>query len=110
MATQLNVFKTVTHTVTATNEVIYTAPVGYTGIVLMAQITNVSTTTAVVTFATNNGVSETELLKDFSIPGNDAAAGVTGKLILETGSTVKIKAGANNQLKVTLSILESANE
>lgn len=107
---QLNIFKTVTYAVTTTNDVIYTAPTGYTGIILMAHIANISSTPATVTFATDNGVSETELLKDFAIPGNDASAGVTGKLILETGNSVKIQASANNKFKVTLSVLESANE
>lgn len=110
MAAKLNVFKTVTHVVTDTPEVIYTAPAGYSGIVLMAQITNVSSSTATVTFATSDGTSDTELLKDFQVPANDAVAGITGKLILEVGSSVKISATQNNQLKITMSVLESANE
>lgn len=110
MAVKLNVFKTVTHTVTTTNETIYTAPTGYTGIILMAHIANVSSSTATVTLSTYNGATETELLKQFQVPANDAVAGVTGKLILEVGHSVKILAGANNQLKITLSVLESSNE
>lgn len=110
MASLLNVFKTVTHDVTVTNQTIYTAPSGYTGIVLMAQITNISNATAAVTFSTFDGTTETELLKNFEIPAKDAVSGVTGKLILQTGRSVKIQAGANNQLKITLSVLESANE
>jgi len=106
----LNVFKTVRHVITTTNETIYTAPAGYTGIVLMAQITNVSNTAATVTFSTFDGVTEIELLKDFQVPAKDAVAGTTGKLIIETGKTIRIQAGANSQLKITLSILESANE
>ena len=110
MASQLNVFKTVTHVVTTTPETIYTAPAGYSGIVLMAQITNVSTSTATVTFSTSDGSTSVELLKDFQVPGNDAVSGTTGKLILEVGASIVISAAANNQLKITLSILESANE
>lgn len=110
MATALNVFKTVRHTVTTTNSTIYTAPSGYTGIVLMAQIANISSSTATVTLSTFDGLTQTELLKDFEVPANDAAAGITGKLILETGQSIRIQAGANNQLKITLSVLESANE
>lgn len=110
MATALNIFKTVTHNVTTSNETIYTAPSGYTGIVLMAQIANISTSTATVTFSSFDGLTQTELLKDFEVPANDAVAGVTGKLILESGSSARIQGGANNQLKITLSILESANE
>jgi len=105
----LNVFKTVTHTVTTTDETIYTAPAGYSSIVLMAQITNVSNTTASVTFSSFDGTTQVELLKDFEIPANDAVSGTTGKLVLESGNTIKIQAASNNQLKITLSILESSN-
>lgn len=105
----LNIFNTVTHAVTTTNETIYTAPAGYTAIVLMAQITNVSNTTASVTFSTFNGTSEVELLKNFEVPANDAVSGTTGKLVIKADNSIKILASANDQLKITLSILESSN-
>jgi hypothetical protein len=45
MALALNVFKTITK-VAATNAVgIYTAPVGYTGVVLLAQTANIGNNT-----------------------------------------------------------------
>jgi hypothetical protein len=106
----LNSFKTIAANVTTTLETIYTSPLSYTGIVLMAQISNISETTSNVTFVLNNGTTDYELLKDFQIPGNDAISGTVGKLIVETGNTVKISASANNQLKIVLSVLESANE
>jgi hypothetical protein len=108
MALALNVFKTVTANITTVDTTLYTAPSSYTGIVLMAQITNVSSSPANVTliYSSNN----TELLKDFTIPGNDAAAALTGKLIIETGQSISISASANSALKITASILESANE
>jgi len=109
MASPLNVFKTVTKELTATNEVIYTAPNGFTGIVLMAQVANVTTTTEDVTFIhfDSSESLETELVKSFEIPGNDAASVVTGKLVLQTGDSVKAFASTANSLKLTLSILES---
>jgi len=106
----LNVFKTVTSELTTTEQVIYTTPLGYTGIVLLAQITNVSDTKANLTFTLYDGSSNTEILKDFDIPGKDAISGTTGKLVIETGKLVKAYASANNQLKMIMSILESANE
>ncbi len=108
MALALNVFKTVTADITTVNTTIYTAPSSYTGIVLMAQITNVTSSPANVTVVYSN--NNTELLKDFTIPGNDAAAALTGKLIIETGQSISISASANDALKITASILESANE
>ena len=109
MATPLNRFKTVTTELTTINSIVYTAPTGFTGIILMAQVSNVTNSAETVTFShyDTSATTETELLKDFEIPGNDAASMITGKLILEDGDSVKAFAGANNNLKLTLSILES---
>lgn len=109
MASVLNVFKTVTSVLTTSSTTLYTAPTGYTGIILMAQVSNVTTTTKTVTFSHFAGSTDTELLKDFSIPGNDAVSATTGKLILEEGQSIKALASANSSVKVVLSILESLN-
>jgi hypothetical protein len=110
MPIALNVFKTVTATITTTNSTVYTAPASYTGIILMAQITNITGTTASVTMTHFDGTTETELLKNFAVPGNDSVAGLTGKLVLQTGSSIKLVASANSTFKIVLSIVESANE
>ena len=41
----VNTFQTVTQTVSTAEAVVYTAPVGYTGVVLLAQCTNMGSTT-----------------------------------------------------------------
>jgi hypothetical protein len=111
MALALNVFRTVTAEFTTATTTVYTAPVSYTGIVLLAQITNVTGTSGTVTCSVTNSASTvTELLKDFEVPANDAASAVSGKLVIETGCEFKISASANSKFKLTLSILESANE
>lgn len=111
MATPLNVFKTVTYSVTTTNQVVYTAPVGFTSIILMAQVANITASDETVTFShfDTSSTVETELVKDFIIPANDAGSLLTGKLVLETGDSIKASAGANSTLKLTISILESLN-
>ena len=105
----LNVFQTVTADVTTTATTLYTAPSGYTAIILMAQVSNITTSTKKVTFSHYAGSTATELLKDFSIPANDAVSATTGKLVLETGQSVRASADANSSLKIVLSILESSN-
>ena len=110
MALALNVFRTVTANITTSDSVIYTAPSSYSGIVLMAQITNVTGTPANVTVVYGNGSANTELLSNFAIAGNDATNALTGKLVIETGDTLSVSASANNTLKITASILETANE
>ena len=110
MAVALNTFKTVTTEVTDTSTVIYTAPEEVSSIVLMAQITNVTNSFGNVTFIYDNGVQLNELIKEYEIPGKDAASALTGKLVLESGHKIRIFANENNKFKITLSILESANE
>jgi hypothetical protein len=111
MATPINVFKTVTAEVTDSSETIYTAPLGNTTVVLMAQVANITTDSGEVTFMHfNSGTNtNTELLKGFTIPGNDATSVITGKLILEQGDGIKIFASENEKFKITLSLLESLN-
>jgi Cu/Ag efflux protein CusF len=111
MATPLNVFRTVTVNVADSDTVIYTAPTGVTSIVLMAQCANVTDSDGKVTFShfDTSETNQTELVKNFDIAPNDANALITGKLVVEEGDKVKVFADRNNQLKLTLSILESTN-
>jgi hypothetical protein len=104
---------------------IYTAPPGVTGIVLMAQVSNVTNHTITVTFAhyrnlpvfadpaTLNGYQSgdtvTEIVKEFSIPPNDSASLIQGKMIIESFDSIVAYASESSGLKVTLSILETAN-
>lgn len=121
----LNTFKTKTAILTtSTTATVYTAPIGVTSIILMTQVSNVSTETHTVTFAhyrnlpvlpdaQGNGAQSanvvTELVKDFQIPGNDAASMTTGKMIIESLDSVRCFADTEGVLKLTLSVLETAN-
>jgi hypothetical protein len=102
----------------------YTAPIGVTSIVLMAQIANVSTQTQTITFmhhrnrpvladAQGNGAQPgnvvTFLVKDFAVPAGDAASVLAGKLIIESLDSIRAYASNTSTLQLTLSILESAN-
>jgi hypothetical protein len=110
MASPLNTFRTITFEVGITQEIIYTAPLGFTAIVLMAQAANISSSTGEITFlhiGTTGTV--TELVKNFAVPANDATSVITGKLVIEDGSSVAVKSGTENTFKITLSILESLN-
>jgi len=121
----LNTFKTKTAILTTvTSTAVYTAPIGVTSIVLMAQVANITTDTHVVTFghyrnlpvladSQGNGSQPggvfSELIKDFYVPGNDAASMITGKMIIESLDSVRAYASVPNTLKLTMSILETAN-
>jgi hypothetical protein len=111
MATPLNIFRTVTNELTDTNSILYTTSAGFTGIVLMAQVSNVTDSAKDVTFShySTSSTSETELVKGLAIPGNDSTSVITGKLVIEEGDSVKAFASENDALKIVLSILESRN-
>lgn len=113
MALALNVFKTVTKVVPTSAVGIYTAPVGYTGVVLLAQATNVDSNTYMVSFShqrTISGVAvTTEIVKNFAIPGNDTANLLSGKLVLETGDSLILSASNGTNIKFIGSILETLN-
>ena len=111
MAVVLNVFKTLSVTLTTSSADIYTPTPGYNGIILMAQLTNVTTSTAKATVShySPTDFSNTELIKDFAIPANDAASATTGKLVIQDTHTLRALANTSSAIKLTLSILESYN-
>lgn len=122
----LNTFKTKTFLLNdISTQTVYTAPIGVTSIVLMAQIANISTLTQTVNVlhyrnipiladAQGNGAQAgnvtSHLVKDFSIPANDAASILTGKLIIETLDSIRASALSSGTCQLVLSILETAND
>jgi hypothetical protein len=129
----LNTFKTKTARVltgieTTTATTVYTAPVGTTAIVLMAQISNVSTVSQLVSLvhfrnrrvladAQGNGLQLPQtpnfLVKEFEIPSNDAASVLAGKLIVEELDSIRCFQPENattGTLQLVMSILETANQ
>ena len=113
MALALNIFKTITK-VSGTSPVgIYTAPVGYTGVVLLAQAANVGNNTQTVSFShqrTTAGIAvTTEILKDFPISSSDTANLLAGKLVLESGDVLVLSASNGTDIKFLGSILETLN-
>lgn len=122
----LNTFKTKTTVLTTSSTArIYTAPVGVTAIVLMANAANVDlTSTRLVTLAHyrnlpvladtqgNGGQAGnviTEQVLKFAIPSNDAGSLLSGKLIVESLDSIIAYSDADGAIKITLSILETAN-
>jgi hypothetical protein len=105
----LNTFRTITRELTTSVQTLYTCPTGVTGIVLMAQVSNVGNITAGVTFSHVRQRTTTELLKNVAIPIEDARSMLTGRLVLEEGDRISVQATANLVLKITMSVVESAN-
>lgn len=111
---QLNTFKSKQFSfVPGTTTTIYTAPAGYTAIILNAQCANVNGDDALVTLKLLKGPiasrTETHLVKLLPIPGNDSANLATGKLVLEPGDELTGVSSSNSNLELTLSLLETLN-
>jgi hypothetical protein len=113
----LNTFKTITTELTTGNQLLYTTPLETATIILTAQATNVSDTSAAnVTFfhrsnvlvAGSRVVTDTELVKNFEIPKNDAASLIVGKIVLQEEQSIVAKAGSNSRIKLTVCLLETS--
>ena len=109
MALALNVFQTITAVVSTSPTVVYTAPVGYTGVVLLAQVANIGATSEDVTLTHRRSSTDTEMLKEFPISGNDTANLLSGKLVLESGDKLVLSGSVASNLKFVGSILETLN-
>jgi hypothetical protein len=109
MALALNVFQTITAVVDTSPTVIYTAPVGYTGVVLLAQVANVGATSEDVTLVHRRSATDTEMLKEYPISASDTANLLAGKLVLESGDKLVLSGSDNTNLKFIASILETLN-
>ena len=72
MALALNRFKTYTATLTTSSATIYTAPTGYTGIILYAHITNYASAATTLTMYHVRSSTTNEIIKGASVPVDDA--------------------------------------
>tara|TARA_A100001011_G_C13849758_1_gene650403 strand:- start:257 stop:589 length:333 start_codon:yes stop_codon:yes gene_type:complete len=105
----LNKFQTVTFQITTAEQTVYTAPTGYTAIVLYAHIANFGTQDSTVTMKHKRSSTETEIIKGANVPTAEAFVPMSGKLVLETSDSIRISSQRNNTLKIIVSILETAN-
>ena len=109
MALSLNVFQTVTAVVSTSPTIVYSAPVGYTGVVLLAQVANIGATSEDVTFIHRRSSTDTELLKEYPISANDTSSLLAGKLVLESGDQLVLSGSNASNLKFVASLLETLN-
>jgi hypothetical protein len=108
MALPLNVYKTPKGVVPTTPEIIYTAPVGYTGVVLMGQVSNIGNTTQRVLFSIV-GINTVEITPNSPVPGEDSIKLFSGKMFILSGDSLIISGSHPTNLKYYFSILETLN-
>lgn len=104
----LNTFKSSTATVTTSDIIAYQTPTGVSTVVLLAQFVNTGSVTGNVSANLYRAGANTEIIKDMKIPGNDAGTFLTGRLVLEEGNRLYIRAN-NANFKFVFSYLETAN-
>jgi hypothetical protein len=109
MAQALNVFKTITANVTTSSTTVYTAPIGYSTVVLLAQVSNIGASAITVSSNHIRSGNPTNIITNTPLPISDAVTLLSGKLILQTGDSINVSASANNSAQMLLSILETAN-
>jgi hypothetical protein len=106
----INIFRNITASLVTTTTVLYTAPLAYSGIVLMAQISNTTGGTVTTSvYVRDVNLTLTSLVTNYQIPGNDSLGVLSGKLVLQPGQSVVAIAAADNSLQMVMSILESQN-
>lgn len=104
----LNTFKSLTETVGTSDTLVYTTGIGVSTVVLLAQFVNVGSTTGNVSANMYISGANTELIKNFEVPANDAGSFLTGRLVLEEGNRLYVRAN-NANFKFIFSYLETAN-
>jgi len=121
----LNTFKTKTAKLSdKPGTTVYTAPIGTTAIILMAQISNLTTETHYVSFSHfrnrpiladaqgnggQTGQTTSTLVLNYGIPPNDAGTPLSGKMIIEQLDSIQAYADTTATLQLVLSVLETAN-
>lgn len=114
-AVALNTFKTIRKNITTSTVGIYTCPVGVSAIVLLAQVTNLTSNTTSQVTAIHSRPSDSPTDFKFAnasyVPANDSINLVPdGRLVLETNDIIKVQASGNSELNIVLSVLETAKQ
>jgi hypothetical protein len=109
MAAALNNFRTITANLTNSIANVYTAPTGYSAVVLLAQVSNL--TGGILTVSGNIyklGGNNVSLVRSAPLPPNDAISLVGGRLILQTGDSFAAGANVTGSSQLVLSVLETS--
>ena len=107
MSGALNVFKTTLANVTTTTTSVYTPPLGYATVVLMAQVSNTGNATIQLSADILRAGNTTALLSNATVPPSDAVSVLTGRLILQYGDNLQFTSSDNTSAQLVLSYLET---
>jgi hypothetical protein len=86
---------------------VYSTPLGYATVILLAQIANTGNTTIQVSADLFRSGNTTALVQGISVPVADAVSVVTGRLIMNYGDSFDVSSSDNTSGQLTLSLLET---
>lgn len=107
MPAALNNFRTTFADLTTSPSDVYTPPLGYSTVVLMAQVSNNGLDTIQISAGVVRGGNYTSLINGASVPINDAITVLTGRLILTFGDELRFTSSDDTSAQLTLSYLET---
>jgi hypothetical protein len=107
MAAPLNNFRSTFVDVTSTTANVYTPPLGYATVVLMAQVSNTGANTIQISSGILRSSNYTSLINEASIPTNDSFSVLTGRLILNFGDILQFTSSDDTSAQLVLSYLET---
>lgn len=107
MPAALNNFRTTLADITTTPTTVYTPPLGYATVVLLAQVSNNGNEPIQVTASIIRTSTTTNLIKEADVPTNDAITVLTGRLILNYGDELEFTSSDDTSAQLTLSYLET---
>jgi len=107
MAAALNNFRTTLVDLTTTTGNVYTPPLGYATVVLMAQVSNNGANTIQISAGIFRSSTYTSLINNASVPTDDAISVLTGRLILNYGDILQFTSSDDTSAQLVLSYLET---
>jgi len=107
MPAALNNFRTTLADITTTPTAVYTPPLGYATVVLLAQVSNNGNAPIEITATIRRSSVDTNLIKEAGVPTNDAITVLTGRLILTYGDELIFSSSDDTSAQLTLSYLET---
>jgi hypothetical protein len=106
----VNNFRTLTQTVGLSTSILYTAPAGYTGVVLLSQVTNKGSSTHNMSyFYRRSSGADIDIVRNLSIPAGDTANLLNGKLVIESGDKLGIIGNNASDMDFIASVMETSN-
>lgn len=107
MPAALNNFRSTLVDLTSITGNVYTPPLGYATVVLMAQVSNNGANTIQISSGILRNSNYTSLINEASIPTNDSFSVLTGRLILNYGDILQFTSSDDTSAQLVLSYLET---